>query len=328
MSDGAGDASGRPTLAERWRATRRGFKPTDVEEPVDFYWHRPLAGLLVEALRDTSITPNQVTIASGVASIVAGVMMGLAGIYGRWLIVMGGVMLLGSIVLDCADGQLARIRGTASPVGRILDGLVDILAPVSVMHGLAFYLVKQGYGYATVWPIGWLAALSLLWHAGAYDVQKNVYLHATTPTFSIGGATLVTLEDIRGYEEEYRARGEKFYAFLMRVFRNWTLPQLGIIEPWLAPQRRIENEAEREAFRAIFRPRMAAMTWLGFGTHLFLLTLAAWLAPLGSLPIWSAWAIMFGPMNLVCAWNLATQRRAERQFEQKLEELRTSSKAA
>jgi hypothetical protein len=315
-------------FVERWRATRKGFKPTDVEEPIDYHWHRPLAGLFVEAIRETRVTPNQVTIASGVASLLAGLLMGLAGWFGRWLVVPGGVILLISIVLDCADGQLARIRGTASPVGRILDGLVDILAPLSVMHGLAFYLVRQGYGYGTVWPIGWVAALSLLWHAGAYDVQKNVYLHGANPNFSIGGATLVTLDDIRGYEEEYRARGERFYAFLMKVFAKWTVPQLGLIEPWLAPHRRIENEAEREAFRAIFRPRMAAMTWLGFGTHLFLLTVAAWLAPLGGWSIWLAWFVMFGPMNLVCAWVLLTQRRAERAFEARLAELRARASAA
>jgi hypothetical protein len=315
-------------LLERWRATRKGFKPTDVEEPIDFHWHRPLAGLLVEAIRHTAITPNQVTIASGIASVLAGLMMGLAGWFGRWLVVAGGLMLLVSIVLDCADGQLARVRGTASPVGRILDGLVDILAPLSVMHGLAFYLVRQGHGYGTVWPIGWLAALSLLWHAGTYDVQKNVYLHGSTPSFSIGGATLVTLDDIRGYEAEYRARGEHFYAFLMKVFVKWTLPQLGSIEPWLAPHRRIDNESERELFRAILRPRMAAMTWLGFGTHLFLLTVAAWLAPLGGAPIWAAWFVMIGPMNLVCGWILLTQRRAEREFEERLAALRSASKAA
>ncbi|MBM4373612.1 MAG: CDP-alcohol phosphatidyltransferase family protein [Deltaproteobacteria bacterium] len=328
MTEGTRDEPGARTFLDRWRATRKGFKPTDVEEPIDYHWHRPLAGLLVEVLRDTPITPNQVTIASGIASLVAGLMMGLAGWYGRWLVAAGGAMLLVSIVLDCADGQLARIRGTTSPVGRILDGLVDIVAPVSVMHGLAFYLVRQGYTYGTVWPLGWLAALSLLWHAGVYDVHKNVYLHGSNPNFSIGGATLVTIEDIRGYEAEYRARGERFYAFLMKVFVKWTLPQLGVIEPWLAPQRRIESEAEREAFRTIFRPRMAAMTWLGFGTHLFLLTIAAWLAPLGGAPIWTAWIVMFGPMNLVCAWIALTQRRAVREFEARLVTLRAASKAA
>lgn len=313
-------------LAARWRATRAGFKPSDVEEPIDYHWHRPLAGLLVEELRHTAITPNQVTILSGVASVVAGLLMGLAGWHGRGLVVAGGFALLASIVLDCADGQLARIRGVASPVGRILDGLVDILAPLAVMHGLAFYLVRQGHSYATVWPVGWVAAASLLWHAGAYDVQKNVYLHCTTPSFSIGGATLVTLDDIRGYEAEYRARGEHFYAFLMKVFVKWTIPQLGVIGPWLEPARRITNEAEREAFRAIFRPRMAAMTWLGFGTHLFLLTLAAWLAPLGGQAIWAAWLVMIVPMNLVCAWIALTQQRAVRAFEARLVELRAAER--
>lgn len=326
MSEHAGSEAAAPRgLVARWRATRKGFKPSDVEEPIDYHWHRPLAGLLVQELERTPITPNQVTILSGVASLLSGVLLGLGGWHGRWLAIPAGVMLLVSIVLDCADGQLARIRGVSSPIGRVLDGFVDIVAPVAVMHGLVFYLLRLGYPHRAVWPLGWFAALSLLWHAGAYDVQKNIYLHCSTPNFSLGGATLLTLDDIRRFEAEHRAKGELFYAFLMKVFAKWTLPQMGTLTPWLESKRRPANDAERDLFRAIFRPRMAAMTWLGFGTHLFLLTVACWLAPIGGYAVWAAWFMMFGPMNVVCASIVVTQRRAEREFERRLAALRATS---
>lgn len=311
-------------LVARLRATRKGFKPSDVEEPIDFYWHRPLAGLLVQELQAWPVTPNQVTIASGVVSFLAGLLVGIAGWFGPWLAVLGGVLLLVSIVLDCADGQLARIRGISSPIGRVLDGFVDIVAPLSVMPGLVVYLLRLGYPHAYVWPIGCLAAASLLWHAGAYDVQKNIYLHCSTPNFSLGGATLLTVADIRRFEAEHRANGELFYAFLMKVFAKWTLPQLGTLKPWLEEKRRPKNDVERELFRTMFKPRMAKMTWLGFGTHLFLLTLACWFAPVRGVSIWAAWFIMAIPMNALCLWVVSTQKTAERHYERCLSELRAA----
>ena len=60
------------SLSERWRATRANFKPRDVEEAIDFHFHRPVAGLLVQMIADWPITPNQVTVASGVVSALAG----------------------------------------------------------------------------------------------------------------------------------------------------------------------------------------------------------------------------------------------------------------
>ena len=102
------------SFVERWVAMRQGFKPRDVEEPIDYYWHRPLAGLLVQLIEHTKITANQVTFASGFVSLLSGGAMALGGFYGKWWVSIGGLLLLLSIVLDCADGQLARIRGTSS----------------------------------------------------------------------------------------------------------------------------------------------------------------------------------------------------------------------
>ncbi len=316
------------TFIERWVATRQGFKPRDVEEPIDYYWHRPLAGLLVQAIEHWPVTPNQVTLASGFVSLLAGLVIGLGAWFGAWLAAIGGVLLLVSIVLDCADGQLARIRGIASPVGRILDGLIDAVAPLSVMHGMAFFLVHAGFPYRLVWPIGWAAAASLIWHAQIYDVQKNIYLHCSRPDFSLGGATLLTPEDMRAFEREFEEKGERGYAFLMRVFVRWTQPQMRAMAPWLDPVRCPKNEAERVLYRAMFRGPMAVLAWLGFGTHLFVLTLAAWIAPAEPRVIWLAWAVMLGPMNLACLWVVLSKPGRERAFERRLAAMRDGGEAA
>ena len=128
-------------LVDRWVATREGFKPRDVEEPIDYYWHRPVAGLLVDVLAPTAITPNQMTLLSGVASASAGAAL-CAGAWGAsWWGAVAGLLLFVSITFDCADGQLARIRGTSTMLGRILDGATDFVAPLSVFLGMAAYLL-------------------------------------------------------------------------------------------------------------------------------------------------------------------------------------------
>src|SRR6516225_5380398 len=86
---------------------------------------RPPAAVVVYALRNSRITPNQVTFAS--AAIAAGACAMFALLDGwAWLIVAALVFEF-SFVLDCADGQLARLRKTASVVGHLLDFLMDEL---------------------------------------------------------------------------------------------------------------------------------------------------------------------------------------------------------
>jgi phosphatidylglycerophosphate synthase len=302
-------------FVQRWVATRAGFKPRDVEEPIDYYWHRPLAGLLVQLLAKTSATPNQVTVASGVVSL----MSGGAIAAGAWVhplcAALGGVLLLASIVLDCADGQLARLKGISTAVGRILDGTMDAVAPTAVFTGMVFYLLSLGHPPLWVWLGGAAAAASLTWHASMYDVSKNIYLSCSRPDFSLGGTTLVTPDAMRELKREFDERGERFYALLMTVWVHWTKPQMKAMSPWLDPERAPQVESERELYRHHFRGMMRAMSWLGFGTHLFLLTMAALLAPWQPNLIWVAWLIMLVPMNVLALWLTVTRARRERMYQ-------------
>lgn len=102
-------------------AYRRTSKPKDVLW--NRYVARPLAAVLLPALVGSRITPNQVTFASlGVFGVACALLVGWPGHLG--LIVAVAVLEL-SYVLDCVDGQLARLRGTSSRVGAHLDFLMD-----------------------------------------------------------------------------------------------------------------------------------------------------------------------------------------------------------
>ena len=107
-------------IAEVYRRTRK---------PKDILWNRfvarPLAAVLVVPLRATSITPNQITLATLVVFAGGAVLMAL-GPGWRNLVLATAIIEL-SYVLDCVDGQLARLKGMSSPVGAHLDFLMDEL---------------------------------------------------------------------------------------------------------------------------------------------------------------------------------------------------------
>lgn len=84
---------------------------------------RPPAALVVYLLRNTRITPNQVTFLSAIICAGAGAMF--VFLPGHLGLIAAALVFELSFILDCADGQLARIRKTASPLGHQLDFLMD-----------------------------------------------------------------------------------------------------------------------------------------------------------------------------------------------------------
>lgn len=293
---------------------QRGFKPSDVEELIDRFFHRPLASLLVRVLLPLPVTPNQVTFFSGFLGLLAGALMLLAVWYSvAWVAVGGGVLLL-SILFDCADGQLARLRGQSSPVGRILDGVMDVAAPLSVFHGFGFFLLSRGGSFAVVWPVGLAAACSLVLHTSQYDGVKNLYLHCARPDFRLGGKTLLTVEDVTELKRQYARQGQRFNVFLMWVWQRWIGSQEKTFAAWKRQDMAPRDDAERAIYRRIFRPYMRAWSWLGLGLHLFMLVVAAVCTPLWAQAVWVPWLIMLGPLNLLHGSLVWRRPRLERRF--------------
>ncbi len=82
---------------------------------------RPVAKIIANSLKETSITPVQVTVWFIISGIIAIVCM-LYNYY--WA---AAFFLILKSVLDAADGELARLKKTPSYTGRYFDSIADII---------------------------------------------------------------------------------------------------------------------------------------------------------------------------------------------------------
>ena len=120
---------------------------------------RPPASVVVYALRRTRVTPNQVTFASAVLAAAAALVMALVPGH-AWLIAAAGLYEL-SYVLNCADGQLARLRKTPSPVGHLLDFLMDELKAMFLLGCVTARLWQEtGHDWLLLVGLGALFCLA------------------------------------------------------------------------------------------------------------------------------------------------------------------------
>ncbi|HCA78607.1 MAG TPA: hypothetical protein DEP53_02620 [Bacteroidetes bacterium] len=110
------------------------------DELINTYLLRPVAGFIVSLLYKTSVTPNQVTVASTVAGLIA------AAIYlnnEALTTAVAGLMVTVKDVLDSADGQLARAKGQYTRIGRFLDSIGDFVVDLALFGALGWILYRS-----------------------------------------------------------------------------------------------------------------------------------------------------------------------------------------
>lgn len=89
---------------------------------IDFSdYGRPVAVAVASKLKQTSTTPVQVTLAFGVAGLIAAYSI-LTGYY-----VTAGIFLILKSIIDAMDGELARMKKRPSYTGRYLDSIFDFI---------------------------------------------------------------------------------------------------------------------------------------------------------------------------------------------------------
>jgi phosphatidylglycerophosphate synthase len=111
----------------------------------DLFWNmyvcRPVAAVLVDLIKDTRITPNQITLSAVVVAVAsAALLLVLPGYQG---LVIAIAVYEASYVLDCADGMLARWRGVQSLPGHLLDFLMDEIKAFVVLGAVAIRLFQE-----------------------------------------------------------------------------------------------------------------------------------------------------------------------------------------
>jgi phosphatidylglycerophosphate synthase len=105
------------------------------------YVCRPIAAVLVDLLKDTRITPNQITLSAVVVALASAVL--LLVLPGHQGLVIAIAVYQVSYVLDCADGMLARWRGVQSVPGHLLDFLMDEIKAFVVLGAVAVRLFQE-----------------------------------------------------------------------------------------------------------------------------------------------------------------------------------------
>ena len=119
---------------------KKSLKSSLSDELINTYLLRPAAGVIVWVLYRTPVTPNQVTIASTIAGLVA------AGLYLRdqaLATAIAGLCVTLKDVLDSADGQLARAKQQYSRIGRFLDSIGDFVVDLAVFTSIGWVLFSS-----------------------------------------------------------------------------------------------------------------------------------------------------------------------------------------
>jgi phosphatidylglycerophosphate synthase len=108
---------------------------------VDTYFNRKLSRPITRWLLHTSLSPNQITVLSCFVGVL-GALCFFPG--GYWGPLLGALLLQFSVVLDCCDGEVARVKFMESPLGDWLDIVCDTVVHIAIFLGLGVAVWRDG----------------------------------------------------------------------------------------------------------------------------------------------------------------------------------------
>jgi len=274
--------------------TRLAYKAYEIEELVDIYFYRRLGYLVALAARGLRLTPNAVSVVAGLIGALGGALivsprLALAGV--GLLIVYG--------VVDSADGQLARMTGRTSELGRLLDGVAGYATHIAVYLAIAVIEWRAGAGW---WAIGAVvvSALCSAMHAQLYDYYRTAYaahvIHGRLPT----DLTITSTGDVM--------------APLVGAYTSTQRALLGphrLVERAIAERSvdgRVGDDDRRRYRECFYRP---VRLWNLCGDNVRRYGIAA--CVLAQHPEWFV-PFTLGPMNVVFVTAWLYQRAADRRF--------------
>ncbi|MBY0274847.1 CDP-alcohol phosphatidyltransferase family protein [Candidatus Binatia bacterium] len=149
----AGDGIPHSASRSAQRAAEREFLRS-LDNPRDGYFdrvlNRRLSRPLTLLLLPLRVTPNQITVAALLLSLVGAACIALPGLAGP---VLGALLLQLTAVLDCVDGEIARAKVLETEWGEWLDITSDTLIHVATFLGIAVHAWPD-LGRATAWTLG------------------------------------------------------------------------------------------------------------------------------------------------------------------------------
>lgn len=116
------------------------FKSKDTEEWLDVYFTRPIGLVFAIFWNKLGVHPNVITILSIFLGVGAGIMFGYTDLMHN---ILGVLLLMFANFCDSTDGQMARLTGKKTLIGRMLDGFSGDLWFVTIYFAIIFRLFNQ-----------------------------------------------------------------------------------------------------------------------------------------------------------------------------------------
>ena len=204
---------------------KRSIKHEVFDETLALYILRPIAFIFVKLLYPTSITPNQVSLMTVIVGIMSGYFFSRGDVVS---FVIAGSLYFLSLVLDCVDGMIARLKNNGTPVGRIIDGLSDYIVGILVYIGMGIGfgkgLIDIKYLPFNYWWFIVIAAISHIFHAISVDYYRTEFMaHGL-------GKQISTLEEKNKFTAELdkikHQKNKLFEKILIVVYLGYSHLQL------------------------------------------------------------------------------------------------------
>ena len=245
-------------------AYKNSVKSELSDELINSYVIRPIAGVVVRMMYRTSVSPNQLTM----ASIFAGFAAAAAYLQNSpSAFMLAGILVTCKDILDSADGQLARAKNLFSRSGRFLDSIGDFLVNAALFFSIGKVLFEQsGRSMMYVIAAAGFAGTTLRVSYHVYYQTRFLHLHEKY------GNNRIT-EDVR--KEDVERGGRELQ--LQRVFQiiyGWQDRLMLRIDLWCIGQVIRQSGLQREEWYSDVKAlRLSGL--LGLGTELFLLTVCS-----------------------------------------------------
>lgn len=300
---------------------RESLKSMDTEEHIDLAFYRPIGYMWACLAKQLGITPNAITIASIFIGIAAGVLFYYNNL---WLNVCGMVLLMWANSFDSADGQLARMTGQYSRIGRILDGLSGDFwfATIYVAICLRENVTSEFFS-AHPWLIWVIAVVTGICHAkqaASADYYRQFHLY-----FLKGeeGSELDTASELKKKLAELSWKENFWKKLTLTFYTNYTVNQESNTRAMQALRRELAKrfpdgripQSFRDAFRRKSLPLMKYTNILSFNWR----TIALFVSLFLMMP-WLYFAFELVVLNILMVYMITRHEKICRQFTRELKD--------
>jgi phosphatidylglycerophosphate synthase len=281
---------------------KKSLKMGEAEEILDLIFYRPIALGFVKLVYRLPMTPNQVTYLSLLAGLACAYYFSQGtpeqfAVAGIWYAIAN--------MLDCADGQLARLQNSGTPLGRLVDGVVDWIISVAIFIGLGIGLAAQT-GEPIVWYLVVAGGLTSAIHSILFDYYQQDYIA------KVRGQKSYLTREIEKIETELQKGNHTKNGTLRRIPLHIYLNYLRIQQR--SQLKKVDGrEVLPDLYRDSFKRLTRWWTFLGATTNRSLLIIAA----LFHQPEIFLWIIVV-PGNVYLAIILLWQRSIQRRLDDSL----------